>query len=83
MPPGEQEDAKLHTVLVNGEGQYSIWPLTEAVPAGWRAVNKPAQRSECMRYVDEVWTDMRPLRLRMADGSSRGSGASRSPPKTR
>jgi MbtH protein len=83
MPTGDQEDPKLHAVLVNGEGQYSIWPLTEAIPAGWRAVNKPAQRSECMRYVDEVWTDMRPLSLRMAEGGSRGSGASRISSKAR
>ncbi|HXO71630.1 MAG TPA: MbtH family NRPS accessory protein [Bradyrhizobium sp.] len=64
MPSGEPEDTKLYTVLVNRAGQYSIWPLSEATPAGWRAVGKHAERSECLRYVDEVWVDMRPLSLR-------------------
>ncbi len=53
-------------VVINGEEQYSIWPTYRAIPAGWRAVGKQGSKAECLAYVDEVWTDMRPLSLRRA-----------------
>ncbi|MFQ6269532.1 MbtH family protein [Kutzneria viridogrisea] len=53
-----------YQVLVNDEEQYSLWPLDNEVPAGWRAVGKQGSKQECMSYVDEVWTDMRPRSLR-------------------
>ncbi|WP_158892653.1 MbtH family protein [Amycolatopsis anabasis] len=55
-------------VLVNDEEQYSLWPADKEVPAGWRAVGKEGGKQECVDYVDQVWTDMRPrsLRERMA-----------------
>lgn len=51
-------------VVVNHEEQYSIWPDYKEIPAGWRAVGKTGLRQECLAYIDEVWTDMRPLSLR-------------------
>jgi len=33
------------------------------VPNGWRVV-KEGNRAECGAFVNEVWTDMRPLSLR-------------------
>lgn len=54
-----------HIVLVNEEEQYSLWPIHAKVPAGWRVVGKPGTKGECLKYVDEVWTDMRPRSLRM------------------
>lgn len=51
-------------VLVNDEEQYSLWPASNEVPAGWRPAGKEGSESDCMAYVDEVWTDMRPLSLR-------------------
>jgi MbtH protein len=56
-----QED---YTVLLNEEEQYSLWPLSQEIPAGWRSAGKQGSREDCFRYVDEVWTDMRPLSLR-------------------
>ncbi len=53
-------------VVVNDEEQYSIWPSYRDVPAGWRKVGKQAKKAECLAYIDEVWTDMRPLSLRLA-----------------
>lgn len=53
-------------VVVNDEEQYSIWPEYKAIPAGWRAAGKSGLKDECLRWVDEVWTDMRPLSLRKA-----------------
>ncbi|MER6912755.1 MbtH family protein [Streptomyces sp. NPDC000594] len=50
-------------VLVNDEGQYSLWPTRTPVPDGWRTVCGPAPRPHCLAYVEEHWTDMRPQSL--------------------
>jgi MbtH protein len=64
MPRDEEEDTTVYTVVVNHEEQYSIWPKRKAIPQGWKAVGKEGLKPECLQYVDEVWTDMRPLSLR-------------------
>ena len=51
-------------VVINDEEQYSIWPDYKAVPEGWRTVGKSGLKKECLAYIEEVWTDMRPLSLR-------------------
>jgi MbtH protein len=53
-----------YLVLVNDEEQYSIWPAGREVPAGWHSAGKEGDKQECLAWVDEVWTDMRPLSLR-------------------
>lgn len=58
-----------YDVVVNDEGQYSIWPAHMSTPPGWRPAGKSGARSECLTYVAEVWTDLRPLSLR--DGDAR------------
>ncbi len=50
-------------VLVNDEGQHSLWPSFAEVPAGWRTVHGPDTRQSCVDYVETHWTDMRPLSL--------------------
>jgi MbtH protein len=64
----DEEDDTIYEVVMNHEEQYSIWPAYKAVPAGWRAVGKSGPKSECLAYIEEVWTDMRPLSLRRALG---------------
>jgi MbtH protein len=64
MHPTDDEDQGTYKVLVNHEEQYSLWPDGLETPAGWREVGKTGSREECMKYVDAVWTDMRPLSLR-------------------
>jgi MbtH protein len=64
MPSDEQEDTMVYTVVINHEEQYSIWPKRKAIPQGWKAVGREGLKPECLQYVDEVWTDMRPLSLR-------------------
>jgi MbtH protein len=59
----DDEDA-IFNVVVNHEEQYSIWPDYKQIPEGWRAVGKRGGKKECLAYIDEVWTDMRPLSLR-------------------
>lgn len=50
-------------VLVNDEGQHSLWPAFVEVPAGWTAVHGETTRDSCVEYVNENWTDMRPATL--------------------
>ncbi|KHF43054.1 MbtH family protein [Saccharomonospora viridis] len=60
--PFEDENGVYH-VLVNDEGQYSLWPSFIEVPAGWREVLSGKSRQECLDYIEENWTDMRPKSL--------------------
>lgn len=53
-------------VVVNHEGQYSLWSVAQPNPLGWNDAGKVGSREECLAYVDEVWVDMRPLSLREA-----------------
>lgn len=57
-------------VVVNPEGQYSIWPGGRKVPAGWRRSGFTDTKAACLAHIDEVWTDIRPLSAR-----SEGAGA--------
>ncbi len=60
----EQEDNTIYKVVVNHEEQYSIWPADREMPLGWNAAGKEGSKQECLAYIEEVWTDMRPLSLR-------------------
>jgi MbtH protein len=53
-------------VLVNDEVLHSLWPTFADIPAGWRQVYGEASHTDCLQYVDEHWTDMRPKSLREA-----------------
>lgn len=65
----ESENVR-YQVVVNDEEQYSIWPEGRELPLGWRSAGKAGTKQECLAYIEEVWTDMRPLSLRRAlDGS--------------
>lgn len=66
-----------YKVLVNHEEQYSLWPDYKAVPAGWREAGKSGPKAECLAYIEEVWTDMRPLSLRRAMDGTMDEGAAR------
>lgn len=64
-----EEDNRTYEVVVNHEEQYSIWFAEREPPRGWRKVGKTGSKADCLAYIKEVWTDMRPLSLRqqMAD----------------
>jgi MbtH protein len=52
-----------YLVVANDEGQYSLWPASIDVPAGWTVIYQSEKRDECIKYIDEHWTDMRPKSL--------------------
>lgn len=60
----ESDAATIYQVVVNDDEQYSIWPDHCALPSGWRHAGKIGPKAECLAYIKEVWTDMRPLSLR-------------------
>ncbi len=64
MSTQDQEDTTIYKVVVNHEEQYSIWPADMPNPLGWNDAGKSGLKAECLAYVKEVWTDMRPLSLR-------------------
>ena len=47
-----------YKVVINHEEQYSIIPATQSVPRGMREVGKIGTTTECLKYIEEVWTDM-------------------------
>jgi MbtH protein len=74
MTGDEREDDTIYEVVVNHEEQYSIWPADLEPVAGWRNVGQRGTEAECLAYIDEVWTDMRPLSLRrQMDGAPDGT----------
>jgi uncharacterized protein YbdZ (MbtH family) len=52
-----------YLVLVNDEGQHSLWPAFREVPAGWRSIGPKGKRKECLEWIEANWTDMRPKSL--------------------
>jgi MbtH protein len=62
--PEEREDKTIYKVVLNHEEQYSIWPAHRENALGWKDAGKSGTKEECLAYIKEVWTDMRPLSLR-------------------
>jgi MbtH protein len=60
--PFEDENGN-YLALINGEGQYSLWPEYVEVPTGWTTIHGPTGRQACLDYISEHWTDMRPRSL--------------------
>jgi MbtH protein len=60
--PFEDPDAN-YIVLINGEGQHSLWPFLADVPDGWEVVFGEAGRQECLDFIEGSWRDMRPKSL--------------------
>lgn len=63
--PFDDENGSFY-VVVNDEDQHSLWPAFAEVPAGWRVAFGEASRADCLGYVEQNWTDLRPRTLREA-----------------
>ena len=64
MTVEEDDDATIYKVVLNHEEQYSIWPEERENAPGWKDAGKSGPKAECLAWIKEVWTDMRPLSLR-------------------
>lgn len=51
-------------VLINAEGQYSLWPEPIAIPEGWHLAHPVDTRGKCLSHIQAEWTDLRPLSIR-------------------
>jgi len=76
--PFEDPDA-MYLVLINDEGQHSLWPVFADVPDGWEVIFGEAGRQECLDFIEKNWTDMRPnslIRQMEADAAARQNESS-------
>ena len=60
--PFEDENGSFYA-LVNEQGQYSLWPAFAAIPKGWIAVHGAGSRADCLKFIEQQWTDLRPKTL--------------------
>lgn len=60
----DEQDTRIFRVVVNRDEQYSIWPADREIPLGWSDAGKEGTKQECLAYIEQVWTDMRPASLR-------------------
>jgi MbtH protein len=60
--PFEDENGVYH-VLINDEGQHSLWPSFVEVPQGWTVIKNADSRAACLEFINKNWTDMRPKSL--------------------
>ncbi len=58
-----EETDLVYRVVVNDEGQYSIWFADREIPLGWYDLGKKGTKEECLDFIDREWTDMRPRSL--------------------
>ncbi|SDZ41143.1 MbtH protein [Evansella caseinilytica] len=61
--PFEDQDST-YLVLLNEEGQYSLWPADIDVPSGWNVVHTEASREACVEFIRSQWTDLIPNSLK-------------------
>ncbi len=67
----DDDAATVYRAVINDEEQYSIWPADRELPRGWKDAGRTGTKAECLAFIEQVWTDMRPksLRLKMDSGS--------------
>ena len=64
-----QQEAEIsgYMVVINHEEQYSLWPVdAPRLPKSWKPAGYEGPLEKAQAYIEEVWTDMRPLSLRKA-----------------
>ncbi|MFI5685496.1 MbtH family protein [Streptomyces sp. NPDC051636] len=66
MSSSFEETDGVYRVLRNDQEQYSLWPASVDVPAGWQIALNDASRQDCLAFIEVNWTDMRPSSLRSA-----------------
>lgn len=61
-----EDDSAAYVVVVNAENQHALWPVAIRVPDGWTVAHASDTRQNCLAYVEENWTDIRPASLAAA-----------------
>lgn len=56
-------DTRQYMVIVNKEGQYSLWLGHRSIPNGWKSTGTIGDKVECLDWVKKNWLDMRPRSL--------------------
>lgn len=69
-----------YRVVVNHEEQYSIWPTFKEIPLGWKEVGVAGSKDQCLAHIEKVWTDIRPLSVRLAEEAQRAARPVRQEP---
>lgn len=64
MSWSEEDENKEFVVVIDKEEMYSIWPADRELPLGWKEEGFKGTKRKCINYIEEVWTDLRPLSLR-------------------
>jgi MbtH protein len=54
----------VYDVVINAEEQHSLWRADTEPPKGWRRQGTRGSREECLAFIKQAWTDMKPLSLR-------------------
>lgn len=62
--PVESSATRSYQVVVNDEEQYSICFADRAPTNGWRPVGPVGPKEECLTWIENTWTDIRPISLR-------------------
>jgi MbtH protein len=60
----QNDDKRRYKAVVNDEGQYSVWPEARENALGWKDAGRAGSKDECLEFIGQVWTDMRPMSLR-------------------
>jgi len=72
MNPFDNPDTSF-LVLVNAEGQHSLWPAFAVIPEGWEVIFGENDRQSCLDFIETSWTDMRPTSLIAAMDGNRSA----------
>ena len=68
MNMSSHDGEHLFDVVVNDEGQYSVWRSGTPLPAGWHKTGFRGSRDEALAHIEEVWSDITPLSIRKVRG---------------
>ncbi|KOO51013.1 MbtH family protein [Viridibacillus arvi] len=66
--PFENENG-IYNVLINEEGQHSLWPSFLVIPEGWSIIYWEESRQDCLEYINKNWTDLQPKSLKLVASS--------------
>jgi MbtH protein len=70
----EDQDDRTYQIVRNDEEQYSIWLIDRELPIGWHSQGITGPKAECLAKIAELWTDLRPLSLRVRHDAVAESG---------